>query len=98
MGNRKDKIRIAVIGCGWFARHFVPLFQKHPFVEEVFVCDLIAEKAQFYKEKFGTEIIGDFDTVLADERINAVAVFTQRHTHGDLVSRALLAGVPTKGG
>ena len=39
------KINIVIIGCGDFARHFVPLFQMHPTVERVRVCDLIAEKS-----------------------------------------------------
>ena len=43
MENRK--IKIAFIGCGSFARYFVPLFKAHPEVEKVWVCDLIPERA-----------------------------------------------------
>lgn len=88
----EKRLRVAVIGCGSFAEKFVPLFQKHPTVDEVLVCDLIPEKAQAYKEKFGTEIVPAFEDVLADASINTVAIFTQRHTHGPLVVRALEAG------
>ena len=86
------KMTVAVIGCGAFAKAFVPLFQNHPTVEKVYVCDLDREKAEGYREKFGTEIIESFEKAIESEEITAVAIFTQRHTHGELASRALLAG------
>lgn len=86
------KMTVAVIGCGEFAEFFVPLFQKHPTVENVYVCDLKQDRAQRYSDKFGTPIIGSFEEVIANEKITAVAIFTQRHTHGDLAARALLSG------
>ena len=33
------KLNIAFIGCGDFAKNFVPLFKLHPLVEKVYVCD-----------------------------------------------------------
>ncbi|MBQ8525764.1 MAG: Gfo/Idh/MocA family oxidoreductase [Clostridia bacterium] len=86
------KINIVIIGCGDFARHFVPLFQMHPTVERVRVCDLIAEKAQAYSEEFGVDIIDSFEEAIADKEVNTVAIFTPRHTHGSLVVKALEAG------
>lgn len=86
------KITVAVIGCGSFAKSFVPLFQTHPTVEKVYVCDLVRSKAEAYSEKFGTPILERFEDAIQSKEITAVAIFTQRHTHGDLASRALLAG------
>lgn len=86
------KITIAIIGCGSFARHFVPLFKNHPTIEKVYACDLITSKADEYSEKFDIEIVDSFETVIAKNDITAVAIFTQRHTHGELVIRALNAG------
>lgn len=85
-------VSVAVIGCGDFAKGFVPLFQNHPVVKDVYVCDIIREKAEKYREKFGTEIIDSFEDAIARDDITAIAVFTQRHTHGNLVVRALDAG------
>ena len=90
MENRK--IKIAFIGCGSFARFFVPLFKAHPEVEKVWVCDLIPERAQEYSEKFGVDIIDSFEAALASNEVNAVAIFTQRETHGPLVIKALETG------
>ena len=86
------KLNIAFIGCGDFAKNFVPLFKLHPLVEKVYVCDLIAERAEEYSKKYSVEIIASFEEVLKRRDINAVAIFAQRHLHGPLVLRALSAG------
>ena len=83
---------IAVIGCGEFAASFVKLFQLHPAIGEVYVCDKIREKAEAYADKFGCPIVESFEEVLSREDIHAVAVFVQRHLHGPIVKAALEAG------
>jgi len=88
----QKKLTVAVIGCGGFAASFVPLFQKHPYVEKVYVCDIVRERAESYQEKFGAEIVESFEAALENKEINAVAIFTERHTHGPLVVQALRAG------
>jgi len=90
--SQKEKIRICFIGCGRFCRNFIPLFKAHPSVEKVYVCDLIPERAKDYAEKFEVEIIDSFEEAIASDKINSVAIFTQRYTHGDLVIAALKAG------
>ena len=86
------KMTVAFVGCGRFAKFFVPLCQNHPYVEKVYVCDLISEKAKDYSEKFGVEIIDTYEEILARKDIDCVMNFTQRHLHGDIVIRALEAG------
>lgn len=88
----KEKIRIAMIGCGRFARFFVPLFKAHPEVEKVWVCDLIEDRAKAFSEQFGVDIIDSFETALASDKVNAIAIFTQRDRHGPMVIKALKAG------
>ena len=87
-----EKLRICIIGCGAFARNFVPLFKAHPATEKVFVCDLIPERSAEYSKNFEVETISSFEDALARRDINAVAIFVQRHLHGPLVIRALKAG------
>ena len=89
---KKDKIRIAVIGCGRFAKNFVPLFKAHPQVESVCVCDLIRERAEDYSQKFDVPIIDSFEEALASKEINSIAIFTQRFKHGKMAIDALKAG------
>ena len=87
-----EKLRIAFIGCGSFARNFVSLFKLHPMVEKVYVCDLLEERAAAFSSSFNVETIASFEEVLKRRDINCVAIFVQRHLHGPLVLRALSAG------
>ncbi len=87
-----EKLSVAIIGCGSFARFFVSLFCAHPLVGRVVVCDLISERAEDFSRRFGTEIIGSFEEALEDPTIDCIANFTRRHQHGDIVIRALKAG------
>ena len=88
MKNRK--MTVAFVGCGKFARFFVPLCQNHPNVEKVYVCDLIRTKAEKYAEKFGVEIIDTYEEILGRDDIDCVMNFTQRHLHGEIVALGLL--------
>lgn len=87
------KIRIAFVGCGQFCKHFVPLFKAHPAVSFVAVCDKFKERAEDFKNRFEADMIFDsFEDVIASDKVNAVAVFTQRDLHGKMAIAALKAG------
>ena len=88
----KEKMTIAMIGCGRFAKAFVPLFKAHRMTEKVYVCDLIRERAESFSETFDVPIIDSFEEALASEEVHAVAIFTQRYKHGQMVIDALKAG------
>ena len=92
MDRLHKKATVAVIGCGAFSPFFIPLFKAHPYTEKVYVCDLIKEKAMAVSEKFGVDIIDSFEEAISRDDITAVAIFTERHTHGPLVLEALKAG------
>ncbi|MBO4897595.1 MAG: Gfo/Idh/MocA family oxidoreductase [Clostridia bacterium] len=88
----KEKMKIAVIGCGRFSPFFVPLFKANHIVDEVYVCDLKRDRAEKFAKDFGVKVIDTYEEVLASKDINAVAIFTQRFSHGQMVIRALKAG------
>ncbi len=92
MKTRNEKIKIAVIGCGRFSKCFIPLFKAHPAVEEVFVCDLLRERAEDYAKTFDVKIIDSFEEALASDTINSIAIFAQRFKHGQMAIDALKAG------
>lgn len=89
----KEKIRICFIGCGQFCKYFVPVFKAHPAVEYVAVCDTFRERAEDFKARFGADQIFDtYEDAIASDEINAIAIFTQRNTHGKIAIDALKAG------
>ena len=92
VARKKEKITLAFVGCGSFAKFFVPLCTAHPMVGKVYVCDKIPERAQDYSQRFGTPVIESFEEILSREDIDAVMIFTQRHLHGELTLAALRAG------
>ncbi|SDK53278.1 Predicted dehydrogenase [Glycomyces sambucus] len=83
---------IGIVGAGQFAGGFAKLFDAHPGVSRVTVTDLIADRAATLVAELGLAgVEDDFDAMLASD-VDAVAIFTQRWTHGPLVVRALRAG------
>jgi predicted dehydrogenase len=83
---------IGVVGLGQFGGHFAHLFKLHPGVSEVYAVDERPERAAAAVEQWGLDgTVGSFAELLASD-VDAVAIFTQRWTHGPLVVRALRAG------
>jgi predicted dehydrogenase len=83
---------IGFVGAGQFAGQFTELFHLHPGVSAVHVTDVIPERAQELVDRQG--LAGthpSFEALLASD-VDAVAIFTQRWTHGPLVLQALEAG------
>jgi predicted dehydrogenase len=85
-------ISIGMVGAGQFAAQFATLFKIHPDVDRVVVTDLLPERASELNETSSLDgAFDDFDALLASD-VDAVAIFTQRWSHGPLVVRALKAG------
>ncbi|MFE4197133.1 Gfo/Idh/MocA family protein [Paenarthrobacter sp. NPDC056912] len=83
---------IGVVGVGQFGGHFAHLFKLHPGVSEVYAVDELPERASAAQERWGLDgALGSFEELLESD-VDAVAIFTQRWTHGPLVERALRAG------
>ncbi|MGX1159589.1 putative dehydrogenase [Arthrobacter sp. SLBN-100] len=83
---------IGVLGAGQFGGQFAHLFNLHPGVSDVYVVDERAERAAEAVERYrlaGSK--ASFEDLLASD-VDAVAIFTQRWTHGPLVEQALRAG------
>ncbi|MEO5315753.1 Gfo/Idh/MocA family oxidoreductase [Pseudarthrobacter sp. CC12] len=83
---------IGIVGAGQFGSQFAHLFSLHPGVSAVYVVDELPERAESVVRRLDLAgVVPDFDALLASD-VDAVAVFTQRWTHGPLVERALRAG------
>lgn len=85
-------IRLGIVGVGAFAQHFITLYNAHPNVDQVILCDHDAEKLQTNIEKHGiTETSPSLDD-LCNTDVDAVALFTQNWLHGPQAVQALQAG------
>lgn len=83
---------LGIVGSGQFASSFATLWRRHPGVGDIYATDLIPERAAGLAAECGLAgAAPSFEAMLASP-IDAVAIFTQRWTHGPLVVQALRAG------
>ncbi|GGI67602.1 oxidoreductase [Pseudarthrobacter scleromae] len=91
-GRQTMTFSLGVVGVGQFGSQFAHLFNLHPGVSAVYVADELPERAAEAVARYGLAGVKDsFDALLASD-VDAVAIFTQRWTHGPMVERALRAG------
>ena len=82
-----------MVGCGSFAQSFIRLFQLHPYVDDIVLCDLGADKLAENAERWGVSTtVTSLDDICADSSIDAVALFTQNWLHAPQAVQALNAG------
>ena len=87
------KVKIGIVGYGYFSKDFVNLFGKHPDVEKVCVAELVEERREEIKKAHPeVTVYSSYDEMLENADINCVAVFSQRQLHGPMVIKALKAG------
>jgi len=86
-------IGIAVVGYGYWGPNLVRNFWDVPDAQLIWVCDLETERLAGVRRRYpAVEITEDFDLVLHDRRVDAVAIATPVNTHYALAMRALRAG------
>ena len=97
MGYGKgETIRVGIIGCGGIANgKHLPGLVKIEGVEVVALCDIIPERVEQMKAKFGltnAKIYTDYKELLKDETIDDVQVCTPNRSHSFITVDALEAG------
>ena len=85
-------LRIGIVGTGSFAQSFIPLFNAHPLVEQVVLCDLLSEKLAQNAAKHQIEKTSPSFDALCESSVDAVCLFTQNWLHGPQAIQALNAG------
>lgn len=86
-------LRIGVIGAGTWAETHCITYKHAPNAELVAVCDLVPEKAKALASKYGAqEVYTDYQTMLKEAAIDAVAVVTPDYAHKAPVVAAVEAG------
>jgi hypothetical protein len=81
-------VRIALIGCGFFARNHMHAWRDLPGAEVVAVCDLDPAKAESFAAEFGASPFTDAAAMLADVRPDVADIATTVASHRPLVELA----------
>ncbi len=86
-------VSIAVVGYGYWGPNLVRNFAETPGARLAAVCDMNAARLEPIRLRYpAVEVTSEYDEVLRNPKIDAVAIATPVHTHFDLARRALLAG------
>ena len=89
-------VKIGIIGCGGIANgQHMPALSRIPNVKMVAFCDIIPERAEKAKNKYGTpdaKVYVDYKELLKDEEIEVVHVLTPNREHAQITVDALYAG------
>lgn len=90
------KLKVGIIGCGGIANgKHMPALKKIPEVEMTAFCDIVIERAEEAKEKYGIEgakVYEDYKELLKDESIDVIHVCTPNRSHSFITIDALEAG------
>src|SRR4051794_30066940 len=85
-------MRIAVVGLG-FGADFVPIYQHHPDVERVAICEVDKERLNRLGDQFGIEDrFTRLEDLLADQSYDAVHLLTPVPYHVEQTLAVLGAG------
>lgn len=86
-----QEINVAVVGVGYWGRNLVRNF--HQLGSLAALCDAASSVEESYRRQYeGVRFFREFDAVLADSSIRAVALATPAVTHYDMAKAALDAG------
>ena len=86
------KLKVGLCGAGQFGTQFVPVFQRHPDVAEVYLADVMPDRLGREAARLGITKTFDSLDALCRSDCDCVALFTQRWLHGPQAVQALKAG------
>ena len=93
---KNDIVRVGIIGCGGIANgKHLPSLHKLKNVALVAFCDIVLERAEKAKAKYGTPeaiVTPDYRALLDDPTIDVVHVLTPNRWHSEITVAALEAG------
>ena len=89
-----DKVRLAIVGCGWISRLNAPGYLMHERCEVAALCDPIRERAEARASEWGIDpkIYTRYADLLDDPEIDAVELLTPTTGHARQSIEALDAG------
>lgn len=85
-----DKIRVGVIGVGFWGKNHIRVYNEMKDVEIVAICDVEKEKAIEIAEKFNIEhVFTNYEEMLKNKEIDAISICTPSTTHGEIALKTI---------
>lgn len=87
------QITVGVVGYGYWGPNFVRNFSEIDDFDLKYICDLQPARLERHRNRYRTvRFTSDFDELLKDKTLDAIAIATPVDTHFILAKQALLAG------
>lgn len=87
---------IATVGCGYWGPNLIRNFNTLPGCKVRIVCDTDEDRLAHMKNLYSdVEVTSDFDRVLAEAEVDAVAIATPVRLHFEMAKKSLQAGKHT---
>jgi len=88
-----ERLNVAVIGCGYWGPNLIRNFEQIPGCNMKMCCDLEEKNLTRMKNLYpNIEATNNFDAIVNDQSIDAVAIATPVYTHFDLAKKCLEHG------
>jgi predicted dehydrogenase len=85
-------ISIGMVGLGAFAQDFIPMFQSHPLVDRLALCDINPDKLSAAAKKHQVAETYDSLDAICKSDLQALVIMTQHWLHAPQVIQALNSG------
>jgi predicted dehydrogenase len=92
MPKAQTKVKVALIGCGYWGPNLARNFHQLPGAELVACCDLDPGNLQRMEALYSARFTTDLNAILSDPEVEAVALATPVGTHYQLARKSLEAG------
>jgi len=86
-------MRVALAGLGKMGLSHLAILRAHPDVEVVAICDGLSYLTSTLQRYTGIKGYGDLDTLLEQERLDALVIATPSKLHGSMAEKALQRGL-----
>ena len=96
--DTSGRLRLGLIGCGGIMGHHIQGLVKHQAeaVEIAWLCDVdpaqLERSAKAIPQSPAPKQTGQFEEVLADDRVHACVIATPHHWHAPIALAAMAAG------
>jgi predicted dehydrogenase len=85
-------LKIAIIGCGYVADHYLETLPNHPNLDLQGVVDHNLSRADIVADHYGTKTYPSTEALLADRKVELVVNLTDPDSHYEVSKASLLAG------
>ena len=89
----KDKLKVAVIGCGNISVMHLEAILALEESELVAVCDIKPERAEHAAQKYGAKAYTDYKIMFDREKLDAVHICLPHYLHVPVAIEAFKAGI-----